>query len=205
MDNEHLLTLDEPESREEELLYWMYQPTDMLDLLMSIMHINDPRKKEVFTQEYRVGAVGLKYPGGGKYLTHEEADEYIERIRLFYASVTPSDIEVLNKNIQRIEESAPKRMALVKSKQDTSGYVYLVQSPTSAYKIGKTVDPDNRMKTFSVKLPFEVDYVCVIQSDDMHTLETELHAKFEHKRVNGEWFDLDETDVEYIKSLAVAS
>lgn len=86
-----------------------------------------------------------------------------------------------------------------------SGYVYLVQSPTGAYKIGRTKDPSNRMKTFTVKLPFEVDYVCVIETADMYKLEGDLHLRFNTKRVNGEWFRLEPQDVEHIKSLAVSS
>jgi hypothetical protein len=81
------------------------------------------------------------------------------------------------------------------------GYVYLIQSSTGYYKIGRTVNPDNRMATFTVKLPFEVEYTCVIQCEDMYGLEKELHARFASKRVNGEWFNLAPEDVEYIKGL----
>lgn len=89
-----------------------------------------------------------------------------------------------------------------KKRKVTPGYVYLVQSPTGAYKIGKAKDPSNRQKTFDVKLPFEVEFIALIQSDDMRKLEAELHAQFADKRVNGEWFNLTPEDVEYIKGLA---
>jgi hypothetical protein len=82
------------------------------------------------------------------------------------------------------------------------GYVYLLQSPTGAYKIGCTSDPDNRAKTFGVKLPFEVDFIALLQTSDMPSLESRLHRQFKEKRVNGEWFALDPADVEYIKGLA---
>ncbi len=85
------------------------------------------------------------------------------------------------------------------------GYVYLLQSPTSAYKIGKTKNPKDRATTFSVLMPFEVEFIVLIPADDMHALERELHNHFAHKRVNGEWFNLAPDDVEYIKSLAVQS
>lgn len=81
------------------------------------------------------------------------------------------------------------------------GFVYLLQSPTSAYKIGRTADPDDRMATFSVKLPFEVEYEHLIETSNMYQLESELHARFADRRVNGEWFDLTNEDVAYIKSL----
>ena len=82
------------------------------------------------------------------------------------------------------------------------GYVYLIQSPTGTFKIGRTNNPKNRMKTFSVKLPFEVSYLCLVPTTNMYKLERALHQKFAHRRVNGEWFALDETDVAYIRSLA---
>lgn len=83
-----------------------------------------------------------------------------------------------------------------------NGYVYLIQSPTGAYKIGKSNNPDDRVHTFEVKLPFEIEYICKIRTDDMHRLESDLHWKFSEKRINGEWFNLSPDDVEYIKGLA---
>lgn len=83
-----------------------------------------------------------------------------------------------------------------------AGYVYLLQSTTGAYKIGRSINPHNRLKTFEVKLPFEVEYVCVIATDSMVALEAALHGRFADKRVNGEWFALTPDDVEYIKGLA---
>lgn len=82
------------------------------------------------------------------------------------------------------------------------GYVYLVQSPTSAYKIGRTKDYKSRARTFGVQLPFEVEFICVIQTGNMRKLEKELHQRFAEKRVSGEWFNLLPEDVEYIRGLA---
>jgi hypothetical protein len=95
--------------------------------------------------------------------------------------------------------SAPQRPAKVK---DLSGYVYLVKSVSGHYKIGRAKDPNNRAKTFGVQLPFEIEFVAVIKTDDYVALEEQLHAKYQDKRVNGEWFALTPEDVEYIKGLA---
>jgi hypothetical protein len=83
------------------------------------------------------------------------------------------------------------------------GFVYLLKSSEGYYKIGKTKDPKNRMKTFGLKLPMHVEYICLIESDDMGELETMLHIDYQSKRINGEWFDLTPEDVEYIKGLAL--
>lgn len=88
--------------------------------------------------------------------------------------------------------------------QDSNGYVYLLRviNTDNLYKIGRTIDPDNRYKTFKSKLPFQVEYEHLIQTDDMYVLESELHQKFASKRQNGsEFFALSPEDISYIKSL----
>lgn len=81
------------------------------------------------------------------------------------------------------------------------GFVYLLKSPTGFWKIGKTIDPKDRIATFSVKLPFEVSYVHLIPCYDHHKLESELHIVFSHLQVDGEWFKLSPADIAWITSL----
>jgi hypothetical protein len=82
-----------------------------------------------------------------------------------------------------------------------TGYVYLIKSASGYWKIGRTVNPDDRIKTFSVKLPFEVEYEHLIPCGDHVKAEAELHKRFASKRSNGEWFCLDETDIAWIKAI----
>lgn len=79
-----------------------------------------------------------------------------------------------------------------------SGYVYLLRSDTGFYKIGRAKNPKNRLATFNVKLPFEVQFEHLIKSNDYKRLEKELHERYDHLRVNGEWFNLDPKDIEEI-------
>lgn len=125
---------------------------------------------------------------------HNEMSEWGQGVaqRLFLEIPT-----VINRNQSRPKPTSKTR----KPTTPRAGYVYLIQSTSGAYKIGRTVNPDNRLATFSVKLPFEVEYVCVIQCDDMYYLERQLHAHFADKRVNGEWFNLSPDDVDYIKGM----
>lgn len=85
--------------------------------------------------------------------------------------------------------------------RSNAGYVYLLKSAIQYYKIGRAIDPDNRLQTFTVKLPFEVEYEYVIKTKDRYALENELHRRFARKRIRGEWFDLNADDVIYIKSI----
>lgn len=81
------------------------------------------------------------------------------------------------------------------------GYVYVVKSDRGFYKIGRTINPENRRRTFEVKLPFEVEYLALIKAFDMVELEKLLHRRFSKKRVNGEWFMLDEDDIVFLRKL----
>lgn len=84
--------------------------------------------------------------------------------------------------------------------KDRSGYVYVVKSPTGYYKIGRTKSPEDRLKTFEVKLPFEVEYVHLISTSDMVSTESDIHKYFAAKRTNGEWFALDEQDLAILQA-----
>lgn len=82
------------------------------------------------------------------------------------------------------------------------GYVYLLSSPFGFYKIGCSIKPKNRLLTFGVTLPFEVECICLIYSRDMYGLEKQLHQHFADRRTRGEWFELSDADIEYVKGLA---
>lgn len=79
------------------------------------------------------------------------------------------------------------------------GYVYILRSDSGYWKIGRAKNPANRLKTFTVKLPFVVNYEMVIPSTDYAALEQELHARFDYCRVNGEWFELTDGDIADLK------
>lgn len=84
------------------------------------------------------------------------------------------------------------------------GYVYLLKEINGVhYKIGRTTDPTDRLRTFNVKLPYQVEYTCVIATIDMFRLERQLHTQFKSKRIKKtEWFNLSDEDVASIVALA---
>lgn len=81
------------------------------------------------------------------------------------------------------------------------GYVYVLKDIeiSGYYKIGKTTNPHNRMKAFGVLLPFETELIHVIECDNADRIESQLHNHFSHKRKQGEWFALDNDDVNWLK------
>lgn len=88
-----------------------------------------------------------------------------------------------------------------KSKKDKSGYIYLILAETGQYKIGYSKRLFDRVKTFQVKLPFEIELIHQFPADDMYQAERELHSYFAAHRVNGEWFSLSPEQVEEIKAI----
>lgn len=71
------------------------------------------------------------------------------------------------------------------------GYVYVLADGHGNFKIGRSVDWEQRIKAFGpMTLP-----VVVMRSNDHHFLEKYLHAKYAKKRFHGEWFTLNREDI----------
>lgn len=67
---------------------------------------------------------------------------------------------------------------------------------TELYKIGKSVNPIHRERTLQCEKP-----TISILSYCEYDIEVTLHDKFALKRVRGEWFNLDNKDVDFILDL----
>ena len=77
----------------------------------------------------------------------------------------------------------------VKIKKNYLTYLML-NNRNGYYKIGKSVNPKFREKTLQSEEP-EVELIHVIYKD----VESRLHTMFAGKRLRGEWFALDENEV----------
>lgn len=82
----------------------------------------------------------------------------------------------------------------------TAGYVYVIRSPLG-FKIGKTVNLKSRARLFEVKLPFQISIEHYAWFDDYTHAERSFHITYHAKRLEGEWFDLNESDLSEIKKL----
>lgn len=81
------------------------------------------------------------------------------------------------------------------------GFVYLIRADNGVYKIGKTKLLGPRVNWLAVNLPYSIKVIHVIKTQDMDDMERWLHAQFQDKRLGGEWFDLDDAEVEHIKGI----
>jgi len=76
------------------------------------------------------------------------------------------------------------------------GYVYMIKhGGRREYKIGHTNNALRREGEISIELPEKVTPIHVIKTDDPSGIEAYWHKRFEAKRKNGEWFELDAKDV----------
>ncbi|MBV1810079.1 GIY-YIG nuclease family protein [Pseudomonas viridiflava] len=94
----------------------------------------------------------------------------------------------------------PVRSASRPSNSPTGGYVYVIRSKLG-FKIGKTIHLKARTRLFEVKLPFPISLEHYAWFNDYTHAERSFHITYQAKRLEGEWFDLDTSDLQQIKML----
>lgn len=142
-------------------------------------------------------AVEGKTRSYNKVLTRLEWEKLKSSVDKFYACLSDAEIEEVN--LQMMEEVKNGEYGGPKPAPQ-SGYVYLLHH-NGLHKIGVSSNVLKRLNQISPKMPYEVSLVHCIKTPDMFALESALHEKYADKRANGEWFELSESDVEYIKSI----
>jgi hypothetical protein len=81
------------------------------------------------------------------------------------------------------------------------GYVYLIHDPNShMVKIGRSVNPIARMSQIATRERSLV-LVSYIATADNVWLERFLHEAFAHRRVRGEWFQLDFAEIDLFRQM----
>lgn len=125
----------------------------------------------------------------GVFVSRERVKYLISEMERMYRSLSDAEIERYQDQARRRNSFSPVR----------KGYVYLVKSYDDFYKIGQARDPISRIR--GLQLPYRPKLIHTIWVSDMNWAERHLHTKYAHRRVDGEWFVLDGSEVAYIKSL----
>ncbi len=73
------------------------------------------------------------------------------------------------------------------------GYVYFLKSDFG-YKVGYSAKLMKRMNKFDVKLPFKFYLHSTIKCLEFKNIEKLFHELLDNKKINGEWFNLNEDD-----------
>jgi hypothetical protein len=136
-------------------------------------------------------------------LTHTEWDRIRSAIDNYMS--TTSDEEIA---LSQFEISSRKEKELIDAganlscsfKHDKPGYVYIFRAG-NMYKIGKSENPERRFTALRRAYPSPTEIVHTIQTDGMSSLENQLHNRFISRRCFGEWFELDEEDLAWLKTL----
>jgi hypothetical protein len=81
---------------------------------------------------------------------------------------------------------------------NNGGYIYFLQASNGLVKIGKAYDLGNRMHSIRTISPLQIKLIHFVKTANRHTTELFFHKIFESKRKNGEWFELDENDLDKV-------
>lgn len=80
-------------------------------------------------------------------------------------------------------------------------YVITYNELPGMYKIGIATNMKARLAALACGVPYNPVVVCTVKSKSPTDLEKMLHTKFQDKRINREWFMLDELDISFISKL----
>ena len=81
------------------------------------------------------------------------------------------------------------------TQRDSYNCVYILKTGKNLYKIGKTRDLQKRLASYHTHLPILFRVIRQYPAENMSQLEESLHIVFQHKRIKGEWFELNPQDL----------
>lgn len=88
-----------------------------------------------------------------------------------------------------------------------AGYVYVIRDVeiSGCYKIGYTHHPLKRFDKFERELPFSIEPVLIIKSQDAEGDEERLHRDYAKYKEYGEWFKLNDSHLARIRHMSQPS
>jgi hypothetical protein len=145
-------------------------------------------------------ATTYPYDFRGVVMTRQQWLEAKRQIDAFYADTSDNEIEIYNH--ERLTRKPAARTSTMQrpssqSRMARPGYIYLLHGEdTPWYKIGISGDPKQRVVSLGTRSPFPINVVAYYDVENMEQEEAWWHDTLAHKRKHGEWFELDEPDID---------
>lgn len=143
---------------------------------------------------------GLAYSGNIRSLLHiSELKEIIyacnKTLECYEKHEITDEIIAIDNNIQEKESIIKISKNVIKPFNDKTSIYLMYDNNTKYYKIGRSINAKRRERTLQSEKPtIELKYTFTGNIKD----ESILHDKFKDKRIRGEWFNLNQTDIDYI-------
>lgn len=148
------------------------------------------RKQQAFIDAYLVcfnGAEAARRAGYSAKTARQTASDLLAES--YISEII--DREMLDKN--RYVGNINKRTRVV------SECVYLIQAANGLVKIGIAGDVHKRLNSLNTASPVELSIIFYFKPKDAAITENYLHGVFMDRRVKGEWFNLSNEDIDWIK------
>ena len=126
---------------------------------------------------------------------HEAAVELsMESPLLAYRTRRQKEIDAKLRSIRMADAGTP-------TTRPAAGFIYLARSADGKYKIGHSRDVRKRMQSLQTGVHKKLQLVAKVKTSNCSALERICHRRFAAKRLRGEWFNLTENDIQWVKGL----
>lgn len=135
------------------------------------------------------------FPGHSTFSNRASRNEWIKKVELYCRDHSGYD------DVLALLPNTPEPVADRLQTDDTpdeEGFVYLFKSGRF-YKIGPSNSAGRREYELSIQLPEKLTFVHQVRTDDPVGIEAYWHKRFDSKRKNGEWFELESPDIKAFK------
>lgn len=133
----------------------------------------------------------------GFVLEAKEIDKLIEglsKFRNYYSEEALTSHNTRNNNEERISKSIFKQI------NHKPGTIFIYRElGTNLYRVGYTSDLENRIKSLENSSPNTIDIVSKHYSISSKLLKEFLTDVYEDKHSHNNWYELDESDIEYFR------
>jgi len=106
-------------------------------------------------------------------------------------------VRYMNRKKEEVKKEQKLKQMPEKTKKE-KGYIYLLKSK-NLYKIGRAKHLKERIKTYRAENPFGIKVIFQKKVDDYIGEEIKFLEKFKDKNYKGEWFKLNQEDIQWIK------